>query len=179
MPGVLRTTRLYDFGPDAHMLSQLAEDGRASFEDLAQAVGASRQTAWRRVQSLLAPAGPIWGFGAVIDHQALGWRQYLLTFPGSPDYGTVRFVEEADLAIGPSGKVRVLHGFLLRGTAWSFVVRVAAKNALALEMYLQALRDRLPTVQFTVAEVEYVVREQGFRNPQLDTLKAILPGGAP
>jgi DNA-binding Lrp family transcriptional regulator len=162
-----------DLGPDSDLLSLLVQDGRTSYEELGARTGSSRQTVWRKVQALLGV--DIWGFTTVVDHQNRGWRRYMISIPGSPDYDTIKRVEEAEAAVAASGRVFVLQSCLVRGESWRLVVQVATKNSLAMEMFLQALRDRFPGGDSTwqVDEVEFVVSENGFPNPRKDSLRSM------
>lgn len=161
----------FQLGPDSQLLTALLKNGRAPYEELGAQLGTSRQTVWRRIQNLLGST--IWGFSAIIDHQRLGWRQYLISIPGSPDYKTIHLVEEAAAEITRTGRLRVLHSALVRGDQWRFAMRLAAKDSLTLETFLQALRDRFPGQQdqWAVEEVEYILNENGVPNPERGPLQ--------
>jgi DNA-binding Lrp family transcriptional regulator len=164
-------------GPDTDVLEILGADARASYEAIAQQVGGSKQQVWRRVRAL--EGASIWGYGAVLDYHELGWRRYVITFPGAPDARMIRKVEAQASPVQAGGTVRVLQSCLVRGAAWRFVVEVAAKNSLAMEAYLQGLRERLGEVgpdSWLVEEVEYMVRDGGFVNPRLEDLDALARG---
>jgi DNA-binding Lrp family transcriptional regulator len=59
---------------DLRLLSLLQADGRISNTDLAQRIGLSQSACLRRVQRLEA-AGVIEGYGALLNHAALGKRE--------------------------------------------------------------------------------------------------------
>lgn len=57
---------------DRQILALLAEDGRRTFDDIAQRVSLSAPAVKRRVDRLRS-SGTLVGFTAVVDHQALGY----------------------------------------------------------------------------------------------------------
>jgi DNA-binding Lrp family transcriptional regulator len=57
---------------DRQILALLAEDGRRTFDDIAQRVALSAPAVKRRVDRLRR-TGTLQGFTAVVDHQALGY----------------------------------------------------------------------------------------------------------
>lgn len=57
---------------DRQILALLAEDGRRTFDDIAQRVSLSAPAVKRRVDRLRR-TGTLKGFTAVLDHQALGY----------------------------------------------------------------------------------------------------------
>lgn len=57
---------------DRQILALLAEDGRRTFDDIAQRVALSAPAVKRRVDRLRR-TGTLKGFTAVVDHQALGY----------------------------------------------------------------------------------------------------------
>lgn len=58
---------------DRKILTLLIEDGRRTYDDLAQRVNLSAPSVKRRVDRL-RERGALEGFTAVVDHQALGWN---------------------------------------------------------------------------------------------------------
>lgn len=164
-------------GKDGPLLSELLADGRASYEELAERVGTSRQTVWRRVQKMVGSL--VWGFTAVLDHRRVGWRHYILIIPGSASHDAIARVQEAEAAVGNLRTVRLLQTLLVRGDQWRLFIQVAARDALSLEGFLQALRDRDlgGGAPLRPEEVEYVLRDGGFRNPRRETLAGPRQGG--
>jgi DNA-binding Lrp family transcriptional regulator len=58
---------------DRRVLALLAENGRRSFEELSRDVRLSAPAVKRRIDRLRA-TGPLRGFTAIVDDEALGWR---------------------------------------------------------------------------------------------------------
>ena len=58
-------------GADQRILALLIEDGRRTYDDIGRQVGLSAPAVKRRVDRLRA-RGPLRGFTAVVDHEALG-----------------------------------------------------------------------------------------------------------
>lgn len=58
---------------DRKILALLIEDGRRTYEDIAEGVNLSAPSVKRRVDRLRA-TGALEGFTAVVDHAALGWN---------------------------------------------------------------------------------------------------------
>ncbi|WP_044560706.1 Lrp/AsnC family transcriptional regulator [Azospirillum sp. B4] len=124
---------------DRRLLSVLETDGRASFAQVAEAVGLSKTPCWNRVQAL-EESGVITGYRADIDRARVGLP--LLAFVDvAIDLGRHQAFEAA-IANVPS----VLECHTTAGP-FDYVLRVAVRDVGALDELLRAELSHLPGVK--------------------------------
>ncbi|MFM2043112.1 MAG: hypothetical protein RLY86_1688 [Pseudomonadota bacterium] len=124
---------------DRRLLSFLETRARASFAQVAEAVGLSKTPCWNRVQAM-EQAGIITGYRTDLDRGALG-LQILAFVDVAIDLGQHQAFEAA-LAGVPS----VLECHTTAGS-FDYVLRVVARDVAALDDLLRVELSRLPGVK--------------------------------
>jgi DNA-binding Lrp family transcriptional regulator len=125
---------------DRRLVTLLMRDGRASYADLAKAVGLSVSAAKRRVDRLVD--GDVIRFTAVVDPEVLGWQLSAviqLYTNGTVPFSTMR----RDLG----ALSEVVWAYTVSGRA-DAILRVVASDVTHLERVISRVR-RLPYVQQT------------------------------
>jgi Lrp/AsnC family leucine-responsive transcriptional regulator len=154
---------------DRRLLSVLMTDARASYAELARAVGLSAPSVHDRVRRL-EQSGALRGYSAVVDPAALGFGVTALV-------GILQRegVEQDDLADALAGIEEVEDCWFVAGEE-AFVVKVRVADVDALEHTLGTLR-RTPGVARTRTTVVLSTRFEGRRRPPA-ALQESRKGGA-
>lgn len=118
---------------DRKILSLLVEDGRRTYDDIAQRVSLSAPSVKRRIDRL-REQGALEGFTAVVDHGAMGWNTEALVElfyrPGTP-------LDEVAKTL--RAHPEVVEGWSVTGEA-DAIARVRTEDNAALERLIMDLQ---------------------------------------
>ena len=137
---------------DLRLLSEMERHGRASVQELAEAVGMSTSTCWRRIREYEA-RGLIKGYRATLDAEALGLEFHALVqvYLARHDPGGLDSFVEAVLR-----QPEVLDCYATTGDA-DYHLRICCRNKRAYYRFLEDFLFRIPVV--TKATTNLILRE--------------------
>lgn len=127
---------------DRRILSVLRSDGRITMNALAEKVGLSPSPCWTRVKRL-ETAGVIRGYGAILDHAALGFPNVVfveITLDKHDDAVLQRFDEA--LARLPE----VVEAYLVSGE-YDYLVKLVVDGTEHCERFLRETLYRIPGIR--------------------------------
>ncbi|MGE5159360.1 MAG: Lrp/AsnC family transcriptional regulator [Gemmatimonas sp.] len=128
---------------DQRILSELQKDGRATNQQLAEAVGMSTSACWRRVRAL-EEAGIIRGYSALLDRERAGFATSAVLHV-SLERHDAKFVDEFVAQV--SRRSEVLECFATTGDA-DYHLRVVVRDMKAYNDFLDTFMFRLPGIRY-------------------------------
>jgi Lrp/AsnC family transcriptional regulator, leucine-responsive regulatory protein len=128
---------------DHRILAELQKDGRATNQQLAEAVGMSTSACWRRVRAL-EQSGVICGYAALVDREQAGFATSAILHV-SLERHDAKFVDEFVSRV--TGRSEVLECFATTGDA-DYHLRVAVRDIKAYNEFLDDFMFRLPGVRY-------------------------------
>jgi DNA-binding Lrp family transcriptional regulator len=128
---------------DQRILSELQKDGRATNQQLAEAVGMSTSACWRRVRAL-EEAGIIRGYSALLDRERAGFATSAILHV-SLERHDAKFVDEFVAQV--SRRSEVLECFATTGDA-DYHLRVVVRDMKAYNDFLDTFMFRLPGIRY-------------------------------
>ncbi|WP_407177086.1 Lrp/AsnC family transcriptional regulator [Bradyrhizobium sp. STM 3562] len=128
---------------DQRILAELQKDGRATNQQLADAVGMSTSACWRRVRAL-EEAGVIRGYSALIDREQAGFATSAILHV-SLERHDAKFVDEFVAQV--SRRSEVLECFATTGDA-DYHLRVVVRDMKAYNDFLDTFMFRLPGIRY-------------------------------
>jgi Lrp/AsnC family transcriptional regulator, leucine-responsive regulatory protein len=127
---------------DEKILSQLQKDGRATNQQLAEAVGMSTSACWRRVR-VLEDAGVIAGYAALVARQQAGFATSAILHV-SLERHDATFVDEFVARV--MQRREVLECFATTGDA-DYHLRVVVRDMDAYNRFLDDFMFRIPGIR--------------------------------
>ncbi len=164
-----------DFSQDAELLTELLRNGRVSLNSLAAQMKEYRQKLWRRQKELEGDV--IWGYGAVVDEQKLGWRKYLVRMQIGGSRSVTDRVEDLRKGFTDWRSLRTIGSYVVSGNDHNYVMEIICRSPFDLERYVGILRSTLGDAldgDPEVTEVVFTVRQGGFVNPDVDRMERLL-----
>ena len=128
---------------DQRILAELQKDGRATNQQLAEAVGMSTSACWRRVRAL-EEDGIIRGYSALIDREKAGFATSAILHV-SLERHDATFVDQFVAQV--SKRSEVLECFATTGDA-DYHLRVVVRDMQAYNDFLDNFMFRLPGVRY-------------------------------
>lgn len=119
---------------DRQILALLARDGRMSYTDIGKATGLSTSAAQQRVRRL-EQRGVITGYGARLDHAALG--KDLTAFVAARPFDPSQADDTADRLVGIE---EIISCYSVAGEA-NYLLKVQVANPVHLEQLLGRIRS--------------------------------------
>lgn len=143
---------------EKQILKHLQQDGRASTQDLSEAVGLSASPCWRRVKKL-EEEGYITRYAAILDRKKLGL--------GALAYVHVSLIEHSEASIEKfydfvETSERVIECASITGE-FDFVLKVAATDPENLEQFIMQRILRLGVVRTTTTT--FILRQNKVAGP--------------
>ncbi len=127
---------------DIRLLDILQRDGTASIADMAERVGLSQSTCWRRIDAL-EKAGVVRSRVALLDARALGLEVTVFANIKLSAHGRRSLPEfEEAIAVYPE----VVECYTMSGEM-DFLVRIVARDIAAYERFLREALLQMPSVQ--------------------------------
>jgi DNA-binding Lrp family transcriptional regulator len=155
-------------------LKELQKDTDGSVEKIAQRCGFSRQKVWR-IKKRLEKNKTIWGYNAVINHDRLGLKQYIMLIKKS-----VQPVENAvnkiiDLTMHKKGEeigVDILCSSYLHGK-YDWMLVFSTDDIKNVKKFSETLIREYQQVisEIDIVEDIFPVKRCGIANPEVDKLK--------
>ena len=133
---------------DARILAHLQKDGRATNQQLADAVGMSTSACWRRVRAL-EEAGIISGYAALVAREQAGFTMSAVLHV-SLERHDAKFVDEFVSRV--SKRREVLECFATTGDA-DYHLRVVVRDMKAYNEFLDEFMFRLPGIRYVRTNV--------------------------
>lgn len=128
---------------DQRILAELQKDGRATNQQLAEAVGMSTSACWRRVRAL-EEAGVIRGYSALLDREQAGFATSAILHV-SLERHDAKFVDEFVAQV--SRRTEVLECFATTGDA-DYHLHVVVRDMKAYNDFLDTFMFRLPGIRY-------------------------------
>ncbi|WP_024514187.1 Lrp/AsnC family transcriptional regulator [Bradyrhizobium sp. Tv2a-2] len=128
---------------DQRILAELQKDGRATNQQLADAVGMSTSACWRRVRALEAE-GIIRGYSALLDREKAGFATSAVLHV-SLERHDATFVDQFVAQV--SKRSEVLECFATTGDA-DYHLRVVVRDMQAYNDFLDSFMFRLPGIRY-------------------------------
>jgi DNA-binding Lrp family transcriptional regulator len=156
------------------VLELLERFGRDSIRDIAKKSSFSIQKV-RRIIKNLEEKKTIWGYGAVTDTKAKQLKHFIVFVKRSHvpfDKGFMQEVFSDKIDNHPSGLVKIENIYLAHGIAdWIFTMY--APDTLSVKKFCQITFHRFHKYinDYTITEVLFPIRKQGFKNPEIKKLK--------
>src|SRR6516165_2682163 len=126
----------------ARILAHLQQHGRATNQQLADAVGMSTSACWRRVRAL-EEAGVIRGYSALVAREQAGFAMSAILHV-SLERHDAKFVDEFVSQV--TGRSEVLECFATTGDA-DYHLRVVVRDMKAYNQFLDEFMFRLPGIR--------------------------------
>jgi DNA-binding Lrp family transcriptional regulator len=127
---------------DQRILTELQKDGRATNQQLAEAVGMSTSACWRRVRAL-EEEGIIRGYSALLDREKAGFATSAILHV-SLERHDATFVDQFVAQV--SKRSEVLECFATTGDA-DYHLRVVVRDMQAYNDFLDTFMFRLPGIR--------------------------------
>jgi Lrp/AsnC family transcriptional regulator, leucine-responsive regulatory protein len=128
---------------DQRILAELQKDGRATNQQLADAVGMSTSACWRRVRAL-EEDGIIRGYSALLDREKAGFATSAILHV-SLERHDATFVDQFVAQV--SKRSEVLECFATTGDA-DYHLRVVVRDMQAYNDFLDTFMFRLPGIRY-------------------------------
>jgi Lrp/AsnC family transcriptional regulator, leucine-responsive regulatory protein len=128
---------------DQRILAQLQKDGRATNQELADAVGMSTSACWRRVRAL-EQSGVIRGYAALVEREQAGFATSAILHV-SLERHDAKFVDEFVSRV--TKRSEVLECFATTGDA-DYHLRVVVRDMKAYNQFLDEFMFRLPGIRY-------------------------------
>ena len=128
---------------DQRILAQLQKEGRATNQELADAVGMSTSACWRRVRAL-EESGVISGYAALVEREQAGFATSAILHV-SLERHDAKFVDEFVARVTKRGEV--LECFATTGDA-DYHLRVVVRDMKAYNQFLDEFMFRLPGIRY-------------------------------
>ena len=159
------------------ILWELQKNSKENIDKIAKKCGFSRQKVWRTIKRL-EKNKTIWGYSAIVDHEKLDLKHYLILIKKSikPVEETANMIvsreierkaDEIGITIGTS---HYLHG------CYDWQICFTAENIVKAKQFCEALNvTYAPNIKrLELLEVIFSVKEVGIQNPHLEELKTFL-----
>ncbi|MCE0505265.1 MULTISPECIES: Lrp/AsnC family transcriptional regulator [unclassified Roseivivax] len=143
---------------DRKLLALLQTNGKASLQELAEAVGLSSSPCWRRVKRL-EEEGVIKGYVARLDPKRIGLDALAYVFVSLIDHGQDTITRFARLV---SAEDRIVECASVTGGS-DFILKVAAKDPEDLETFLMG--GILASGLVRASQTHFVLRRTKTRSP--------------
>jgi Lrp/AsnC family transcriptional regulator, leucine-responsive regulatory protein len=128
---------------DERILAELQKDGRATNQQLAEAVGMSTSACWRRVRAL-EQSGIIRGYAALVERERAGFATSAILHV-SLERHDAKFVDEFVSRV--TTRSEVLECFATTGDA-DYHLRVVVRDMNAYNQFLDEFMFRLPGIRY-------------------------------
>jgi DNA-binding Lrp family transcriptional regulator len=128
---------------DQRILAQLQKQGRATNQELAEAVGMSTSACWRRVRAL-EESGVISGYAALVEREQAGFSTSAILHL-SLERHDAKFVDEFVSRV--TRRSEVLECFATTGDA-DYHLRVVVRDMKAYNQFLDEFMFRLPGIRY-------------------------------
>lgn len=128
---------------DRRILAQLQKEGRATNQELAEAVGMSTSACWRRVRAL-EESGVIRGYAALVEREQAGFATSAILHV-SLERHDAKFVDEFVSRVTKRGEV--LECFATTGDA-DYHLHVVVRDMKAYNQFLDEFMFRLPGIRY-------------------------------
>jgi Lrp/AsnC family leucine-responsive transcriptional regulator len=128
---------------DQRILAQLQKQGRATNQELADAVGMSTSACWRRVRAL-EESGVISGYAALVEREQAGFATSAILHV-SLERHDAKFVDEFVSRV--TKRSEVLECFATTGDA-DYHLRVVVRDMKAYNQFLDEFMFRLPGIRY-------------------------------
>jgi Lrp/AsnC family transcriptional regulator, leucine-responsive regulatory protein len=128
---------------DRRILAQLQKEGRATNQELAEAVGMSTSACWRRVRAL-EESGVIRGYAALVEREQAGFATSAILHV-SLERHDAKFVDEFVSRV--TKRSEVLECFATTGDA-DYHLRVVVRDMKAYNQFLDEFMFRLPGIRY-------------------------------
>jgi len=128
---------------DQRILAQLQKEGRATNQELAEAVGMSTSACWRRVRAL-EQSGVISGYAALVEREQAGFATSAILHV-SLERHDAKFVDEFVSRV--TKRSEVLECFATTGDA-DYHLRVVVRDMKAYNQFLDEFMFRLPGIRY-------------------------------
>ena len=128
---------------DQRILAQLQKQGRATNQELAEAVGMSTSACWRRVRAL-EQSGVISGYAALVEREQAGFATSAILHV-SLERHDAKFVDEFVSRV--TRRSEVLECFATTGDA-DYHLRVVVRDMKAYNQFLDEFMFRLPGIRY-------------------------------
>jgi len=129
--------------PDQRILAELQKDGRATNQQLANAVGMSTSACWRRVRAL-EESGVITGYAALVERERAGFATSAILHV-SLERHDAKFVDEFVSRV--TKRSEVLECFATTGDA-DYHLRVVVRDIKAYNQFLDEFMFRVPGIRY-------------------------------
>ena len=159
------------------VVRELQKNSKESIDNIAKRCGFSRQKVWRTIKRL-EKNKTIWGYSAIVDHEKLDLKHYLILIKKSvkPVEETANMIvsreierkaDEIGISIGTS---HYLHG------CYDWQICFTAENIAKAKRFCEALNTTYaPNIkELELLEIIFPVKEAGIQNPHLEELKTFL-----
>ena len=133
---------------DARILAFLQKDGRATNQQLADAVGMSTSACWRRVRAL-EESGAIQGYAALVAREQAGFAMSAILHV-SLERHDAKFVDEFVARV--TTRREVLECFATTGDA-DYHLRVVVEDMAAYNKFLDDFMFRIPGIRYVRSNV--------------------------
>ena len=128
---------------DRRILAQLQKNGRATNQELADAVGMSTSACWRRVRAL-EESGVISGYAALVEREQAGFATSAILHV-SLERHDAKFVDEFVSRV--TKRSEVLECFATTGDA-DYHLHVVVRDMKAYNQFLDEFMFRLPGIRY-------------------------------
>jgi Lrp/AsnC family transcriptional regulator, leucine-responsive regulatory protein len=128
---------------DERILAELQKDGRATNQQLAEAVGMSTSACWRRVRAL-EQLGVIRGYAALVERERAGFATSAILHV-SLERHDAKFVDEFVSRV--TKRSEVLECFATTGDA-DYHLRVVVRDINAYNQFLDEFMFRVPGIRY-------------------------------
>ena len=128
---------------DEKILAELQKNGRATNQELAEAVGMSTSACWRRVRAL-EESGAISGYSALVERERAGFATSAILHV-SLERHDAKFVDEFVARV--KRRSEVLECFATTGDA-DYHLRVVVRDMHAYNQFLDEFMFRVPGIRY-------------------------------
>ncbi|MFA5102558.1 MAG: Lrp/AsnC family transcriptional regulator [Candidatus Thermoplasmatota archaeon] len=155
------------------ILETLEQFGRDNIGDIAKKSGFSRQKV-RRIIKNLEEKKIIWGYSAISDEKAQQSKHFIVLVKRSNEPFDKPFLQEVfsdKIDNRPAGLVKIENIYLTHGVSdWIFTMY--APDTVSVKKFCQLAFHRFHKYikDYTITEILFPIRKQGFKNPEIRKL---------
>ncbi len=160
------------------ILNELLKDPTRSLEEIATSCGSYRQKVWREKKKL-EQSGAVWGYTAVVDEDAIGWKTFLLFMklkPLSDEQASTLIRRHVSDAPGRLS-IRLMDTYYLNGR-YDLLVIFAAPDWITSRKYYDSVRiEYEPFLEERpeIIDVAFSMIRWGKVNPGIEKLRDFIP----
>ncbi len=156
---------------------ELQKNSKESIDTIAKKCGFSRQKVWRVIKRL-EKNKTIWGYSAIVDHEKLDLRHYLILIKKSikPVEGTVNTIITRELERKAAEIGVTIHASHYLHGRYDWQICFTAENLVKAKQFCEKIKALyIPIIEeLELLEIIFAVKEGGIENPDVEKLRSFL-----